>query len=340
MNAALVAAAGITAVAVFFFLVESDGLSQIHARVRTQLFNTARWAFVIALTWLLIPATFSEPSSDRPVVIVGMVGLAGALMLVPVRWVVRIGGREPAWELRSARLEVARLANRARRDPASATPERITQTMARIEQLRTAEVRELCDLMLSELEDLQAGDEAWNEAGRRSIRIDQLSRRLWPGEVPPPEFDPDEATFRWRLYRTFGRLMEVGAMERSADTAARFQQLLAALDEFRRSDTKAFIADVRRSGNRWLKSDRKRGPWIESYDFSSLGPRGLEEVRSIWGRDAALWGAQLDDDDMRALEEDLARRAPGEGAAVSGPDSAVSGPDSAAPMAGAPAGTR
>ncbi len=137
MNAALVAAAGITAVAVFFFLIESDGLSEIHARVRTQLLNTTRWAFVIALVWLLIPATFTEPSSGRPVVIVGMVGLAAALMLIPVKWLIRIGGREPIWELRSARLEVAKLANRIRREPASIPADRISETISRVELLRT-----------------------------------------------------------------------------------------------------------------------------------------------------------------------------------------------------------
>jgi hypothetical protein len=318
MNAALVAAAGITAVAVFFFLIESEGLSQIHARVRTQLFNTIRWALVIAVVWLLIPATFSEATGDRPAVIVGMVALAGALMLIPVRWLVRIGGRERTWELRSARLEVARLANRIRRDSGSVAPERLSETIARVRLLRTPGTRELCDLMLSELEDLRVGAESWNEAGRRSIRLDEISRQLWPQDVPPPDYDADEATFRWRMYRTFGRLMEIGATELTAESRNEFELLLASLYEFRRPDTKAFIADVRRTANRWLKSGDAAGRWIEGFDFRALGPNGLAEVRQIWGRDAALWGARLDDEDLRAIEWDLAAR-------VSGSDPAPDG---------------
>jgi hypothetical protein len=103
--------------------------------------------------------------------------------------------------------------------------------------------------------------------------------------------------------------MEIGAMERSPESTDEFKRLIESLDEFRRPDTKDFIADVRRSGNRWLKSDpRRRGPWIEGFDFRPLGTRGLEEVRAIWGRDAALWGARLDESDLRASEQDLVRR--------------------------------
>ena len=75
MSAAIVAAAGISVLAVFFFLVESEGLSDAHARVRTQVFNAARWAFVIALTWVLIPVAFSESGPQRGLTILGMVAL-------------------------------------------------------------------------------------------------------------------------------------------------------------------------------------------------------------------------------------------------------------------------
>lgn len=308
MIAAIVATAGITAVAVFFFLIESDGLSQIHVRVRTQLLNTTRWAFVVALTWLLIPAAFSQDSADRPVTIIGMVGLAGALILIPVRWLVRIGGREHTWELRSARLEVARLANRIRRDPEFIIGDRIDQAIARIEALRTPSTRELCDLMLAHLHDLAVGSESWNEAGRRSIRLNEISREMWPGDVPLPDYDGDELTFRWRLYKDFGRLMEVGAGPRTKASTNEFEMLLASLEEFERPDTSAFIADVRRSGRHWLKGEHGIAPWIDSYHFEALGPNGFEEVLALWGRDSALWGARLDEEDLRAIAEDLAKR--------------------------------
>jgi hypothetical protein len=305
---AFIAAAGITAVVVFFFLMEAEGLVRIHARVRTKLLNTTRWAFVVALTWLLVPATFSQESSDRPMIVVGMVGLAIALVFIPVRWLVRFGGRERSWELRSARLEVSRLANRLRTDPQTVTQERIDELMDRLRSLRSPASRELCDLLLAQLDDLCAGSESWNEAGRRSIRLHELSRDLWPQDVPPPDHDADEATFRWRLYRLFGRLIEAGMSARTRATRHEIEQLLASLDEFERPDTAAFIEDVRTSACQWLKGRPKRGPWIDAFDFRALGENGPAEVRALWGRDSALWGARLDAEDKRALELDLARR--------------------------------
>jgi len=308
MVSAFVAAAGITAVVVFFFLMEEEGLERIHARVRTKLLNTVRWALVVALTWLLVPATFSQESSDRPMIVVGMVGLAIALVFIPVRWLVRFGGRERSWELRSARLEVARIANRLRRDPETVTQVRIDELTDRLRLLRSPASRELCDLLLAQLDDLCAGSESWNEAGRRSIRLHELSRDLWPEDVPRPDHEPDEATFRWRLYRLFGRLIEAGTAPRTRATRQEVERLLAALEEFRRADTEAFVEGVRDSACRWLKGWPKHGPWIEGYDFRALGENGPTEVRELWGRDAALWGAHLDEEDTSALELDLARR--------------------------------
>jgi len=307
MVSAYIAAAGISAAAVFFFLMESEGLSQIHARLRVQVFNAARWAVVIGLTWLLVPAAFSS-ENDRAVTVVGMIGLAGAMMLIPVRWLVRLGGREHNWELRSARLEVAQIANRVRRNPASVSTDRIDLAMAGIEALRTPGSRELCDLLLAELDDLRAGAESWNEAGRREIRLYQIGRQLWPDDLPPADFDPVEATFRWRLYRLFGSLMEAGSQRRTRESLDEFERLLASLEEFERPDTKAFIDDVRRTGNDWLDGNSGTGPWMNGYDFGVLGPNGLDEVKALWARDAALWNAVLEEEDLKALDRELARR--------------------------------
>jgi hypothetical protein len=35
----------------------------------------------------------------------------------------------------------------------------------------------------------------------------------------------------------------------------------------------------------------------------------LDEVKELWGRDAAIWGAELSEDDRRLLADDLSRRA-------------------------------
>ena len=309
MNAAIVPAAGISVLAVFFFLLESESLSEGHARVRTQVLNAARWAFVIALAWVLIPIAFSQTGPQRAPTIFSLVALVGAFLLVPVRWFVRLGGRQPTWELRRVKIETTQLANKVRRDPAAVVPADIAAAIGRIEALRTPETVDLCDLMVAELSDLMRGAESWNVAGRRTIRIDELSRQLWPGAMPPPDHDPTEATFRWRMYRTFGELIEVGVAGLPRASRTQFRCLLRSLGTFRRPDTAAFIADAIRSANQWLAESSADRPWIEALDFSVLGPNGLDEVKQIWGRDAALWGAELDDTDRRALVADALKPA-------------------------------
>ena len=264
---------------------------------------------MIALTWVLIPVAFSESGPQRGLTILGLVALVGALMLVPVRWFVRIGGREPTWELRRVKIETTRLANKVRRDPESVDHVKLTNAIARIEALRTLETAEFCDLIVAELQDLLRGAESWNEAGRRAIRVDELSRRMWPGAMPPPDHDASEATFRWRTYRTFGELMEVGAAGLTPVSRRDFRSLLRVLDRFHRPDAAAFIDDVKRSAKGWLAKSAADRPWIEGLDFSALGPNVLDEVKGIWGLDAALWGADLDDADRLAINADLARRA-------------------------------
>ena len=309
MNAAIVAAGGISVLAVLFFLVESESLSESHARVRTQVLSAARWGIVIALAWVLIPVALSQSGPQRGATIVGLVALVGALMLVPLRWFIRVGGREPMWELRRAKIEATGLANKLRRDRASVVPVKLTDAIDRIEALKTPETAEFCGLAIAELQDLLRGAESWNEAGRRAIRVDELGRAMWPGAMPPPDHEPSEATFRWRMYRTFGDLMEVGCAGLTPAARKEFRTLLKALDGFRRADTAAFIDDAKRSAKGWLAGPSSERPWIEALDFSALGPNGLDEVKGIWGRDAALWGAELDEADRHAIEADLARRA-------------------------------
>jgi len=309
MNAAVIAAAGITVLAVLLFLAEDGLLIEGHARPGAHILNAGRWALVIALSWALIPLALSQPEWFRGAAVLSLAALIGALMLLPLRWFVRLGGREPAWDLRQARVEAARLANKVRREPGSVSLGRLQLALNRISALRTSQTSELCDLLVAELDDLMAGSESWNEAGRRSIRIAELSRELWSGRVPPPDFDPDEATFRWRLYRAFGEMMEIGMLDLTLESRASFVELMSSLEDFRRPDTSAFIDDVEKSAELWLARWPVRPPWIAPFDFGILGPNGLDEVREIWGRDAALWGAHLDDVDRLAIKEDLARRA-------------------------------
>ena len=308
MTAAFIAAAGVTALAVFLFVIESLALSEGHARMRVQLLNAARWTFVIALCWVLIPAAFSQPGPERAATILGLTALTGALILIPVRWFIGMGGRRGAWELRRAKLEVARLANQIKQGRATVTPARLRETADRIRLLRTPRTAELCDLMIAEIDDLIAGYESWNVGGRRSIRMDELARELWSDEMPPPDNDPGEATFRWSLYKIFGRMMEIGSDDPSPQVRGEFSALMDSLEEYRRPDTGAFLDAVRKSADAWMGNPPAGRPWIASYDFEELGPIGLEEIRRIWGREAAMWGAFLDEEDLRDLKDDLARR--------------------------------
>jgi hypothetical protein len=309
MNVTFVAAPGVTVLAVFFFLFQSEGLREGHARVRAQLLNAVRWGMVIALAWLLIPVSFSELGSQKDPTILGMVALVGALTLVPVRWFVNIGGREPTWELRRIKLESTQLANRVRRDRGSVPAVRLTDTIALIRQQRTAQTAELCDLMVAELEDLRRGVESWNEAGRRTIRIDEISRELWPGALPPPECDRTEATFRWRLYRAMGELMQAGSTTASPASLNLFRAVLDEIEGFRRLDTEVLIDALEVSAKRWVADSWSEKPWIEGFDFASLGPETTDCVKLLWGRDSVLWGAELDESDRRALALDLVVRA-------------------------------
>lgn len=264
---------------------------------------------VIILSWVLIPAAAADSSPQRAATIIGLAGLIGAVILVPVQWFVRLGGREPTWELRRARVEVAQIANRVRRNPASVSVGRLQDAIARLALLRSAETAELCDLLTAELSDFLTGSESWNEAGRRSIRIDHLCRSVWPDDMPPPDFDAQEATFRWHLYRTFGRMMELATPQPSRTALDTFERLRDSLAQFRRDSTYRFIDAAQQSADRWLARPVADRPWIESFEFKALGPDGLAEVKRIWGREAAMWGAELDDDDRLAVEADLARRA-------------------------------
>jgi hypothetical protein len=308
MSMVVIAAAGISALAVFFFLAEGDSLSEGQARTRTQVLNAARWAIVIALTWSLIPAA-ADAGPQRGPTILGLATLIGATMLVPVRWFVRLGGIAPTWELRRSKIEVAQLATKIRRRRGSVSTLSLRDAIARIESVRAPELCQLCDLLVAQLDDLIVGSEAWTESGRRSIRIDEISRELWPDDMPPPDFDRDEATFRWHLYRTFGSMIELGLAKPSRSSLDEFGRLRVSLEEFRRDDTFRFIDAVWQSADRWLAEPMPTKPWITSFEFKELGPDGLAEVRKIWGRDAAMWGARLDDDDRVAIAADLARRA-------------------------------
>jgi hypothetical protein len=313
LNTAVILATGITALALFLLLSDWAGLREVHVRRPAYLLVLLRWILVVTLAWVLIAVASTDQATDqvadRTISIVGLGGLIGALLLVPTSWFVRLAGRRPTWELRGVRVEVTQATNRLRRDSGSVPQKQISDLLARINGCRSPSTAELCDLLTAELEDVVARTESWNEAGRRAIRIDELCRQFWGADVPPPDFGAEEATYRWRLYRTFGQLMERGVPHADRPVRTEFVYMLRALGGYRRSDTAAFIHDVRRSALLWLADKSCDRSWIEQFDFSVLGPDAVEELRRIWGRDSVLWGAELDEDDRLALQKDRARRA-------------------------------
>jgi hypothetical protein len=104
-------------------------------------------------------------------------------------------------------------------------------------------------------------------------------------------------------------MIEIGSSQQTADALDAFDKLRTSLDAYRTSDTYRFIDAVQQSADRWLAWSVPGTRWIESFDFAALGPDALVEVRLLWGREAALWGAHLDDEDWAALDQDRARRA-------------------------------
>ena len=123
-----------------------------------------------------------------------------------------------------------------------------------------------------------------------------------------PEYDHDEATFRWHLCRAFGRMIEIGSLDRSRVVRRDFCGLLGSLEEYCRLDTQVFIDAVRQSAERWLAGPARGRPWIASFDFDALDPDGLDQVKRIWPRDAVMWGATSTPAITAPSREDLARR--------------------------------
>src|ERR1035437_2816734 len=178
MITAIIAAAAISVLAFFFFIAEGDDLSEAHARTRAKVLNAFRWAIVIALSWLLIPSAASQTGPDRLGTVLGLALLIGATILIPVRWLVQLDGRVPVWALRRTKTEVSLLANKVRLGKGAVPVSRLEDTISHIRPSRTPSTAELCDLLASQIDDLIAGRESWNEAGRRSIRIDEISRAV------------------------------------------------------------------------------------------------------------------------------------------------------------------
>ena len=279
----------------FLFRTERMMLQEGRARSRAMIMDGVRLAAVAAMFFAL-PA--AEP---RPVAPIGLGLAALAFIAVPSSWMLALGGVDQKWELRRLQADAAQLMARY----ASPMPPEGAESMRRIigyvARLRTPETAQLCDLLVARYGDWIVGSQRPLDLGRRSIRIYDLQRELYGEDVRPPELDEEEATFRWRLYRIFGEMVENGTPDQTKEEKLRFIDLVHELDSYRRDDTTAFIDGLQASAYAWLKVRKGRVRWQPGIGVGELAPVLDEGRRRLWPRTSVFWGAILDETDRREL---------------------------------------
>ena len=255
-------------------------------------------AGLTAALMLFVALPSAEP---RPLATIGFGLAAFAFIAIPTWWMLTIGGVDPKLELRRLQTDAAELMTRYR----SPIPPEGTAVMRRIvadvARLRTPETAELCDLLIARYNDWIGGSGRPLDRGLRSIRVYDLQRQLYGEEVRPPELDEEEATFRWRLYRVFGELVELWVAEQTPKQRSRFGKLIHALDSFRREDTVSFIEGVQSSARAWLRLHDRQAPWQAALAAPAAAPPVGETRQRLWPRTSVFWGAILDEHDRGEL---------------------------------------
>jgi hypothetical protein len=299
MSWQLAAAAGIAAILAEVWWIELTELRRAHGRSRAVAIN----AFRFGAAWVVIlSGLFVIPASSSLILAVHAL-VAGVLIYMPVRWVLRCAGREPKWALQDL-LREGTLIEKERRS--RATPDvsaRLRRVVKRIDRCRTSETSELCDLMIADFEDSMAGRFSPLYFALRTVRIHELEVQLYGQTARPAELDPPEATFRWRLHRDFGGLIQAGAGDQSHEERALFGRLADDLDHYRRPDTEDFIDAVQASARAWLSGQPNHGPWPPTGRIEALGSVIDAGYRRLWPRTSVFWGAQLDESDRQLLSD-------------------------------------
>ena len=273
-------------------------------RMALQAGRTRRRALILdgaGLTAALMLFVALPSAEPRPLAPIGFGMAAFAFMAIPTWWMLTIGGVDPKWRLRHLQTDAAELMTRYRSPMPPEGAAVMRRIIADVTRLRTAETAELCDLLIARYDDWIGGSHRPRDLGLRSIRTYDLQRRLYGEEVRPPELDEEEATFRWRLYRVFGEMMELWVAEQTPQQRSRFGKLVRALDSFRREDTVPFIEGVQSSARAWLRLHDRQAPWQAALAAQAAAPAVDEARRRLWPRTSVFWGAILDESDRSEL---------------------------------------
>ena len=287
------------------FRTERMALQASRARRRALILDGAG---LTAALMLFVALPSAQPTPLAPI---GFGVAAFAFIAIPTWWMLTVGGVDPKWELRRLETEAARLMTRYHSPMPPEGVARMRRIVADMARLRTTETAELCDLLIARYNDWIGGSHRPRDLGLRSIRIYDLQRQLFGEEVRPPELDEEEATFRWRLYRVFGEMVELWVAEQTPRQRSRFRELIRALDSFRRDDTVSFIEGVQSSARAWLRLHDRRAPWQAALAALAAAPAVDETRRRLWPRTSVFWGAVLDESDRRELAPIRQNRAAG-----------------------------
>lgn len=281
------------------WLLGRSDFERNHARKRAQVLNALRYAACIALLLSLLWVVPRSPLSWAVAFVVVV------LFLFPERWLLRIGGREPKWELRAlqdAAGELTRSYPPPRRREFVLPMERL---IGRMKAITEPEIAEMRDLLVADFSDSLVGTHHFSDLGLRAVRIHQIEVEVFGPDARRAELDPAEATFRWHLYRTFGDMIDCGAA-REPHYLARMTELIEELEQYRRPDTEVFVDALQSSARDWLNSETPASWPVDG--VLSLGPTVEESFWRLWPRKSVFWGTDLDERDAWTLQQ-LTRQA-------------------------------
>jgi hypothetical protein len=292
-------AIAISTVVVFPLVWYGDGadFSRAHAKRRTYWLNALR----IGLSLAAVLAVVGPLGFHKSVASYSLAIAAALLFILPARWVGRLGGVEPKWALRSLENDIGTLISDSRRDRTPDEVSAMRSMMNRIGECRTNKTNELCDIVLANCGDWIDGAYDPSRLGLRSVREYELEQALYGRNARRPELDVQEATFRWRLYRAFGAMVDYGMAEQSQDARAAFAALANELNDYRRPDTEGFIDAVQESARAWLSSYPADSQWPPHGRLEDLGPAIVDGYSELWPSTTVFWGAELDADDRASL---------------------------------------